>query len=181
MKMSNDNKARPFGIEKQKDISQSPAQAVDVSDQKLHQALEDHKKDILEQIQKEKTDFVTVVSIFASAIAFLTVEFQFLKTLHSIEKILGFSMVLWSLLISFNVAIILMLDHMRGRQALALMRRNWFLGVIVGFVFVCGVSFTFRGNEETTRENKIYARFSGEYDDKVNEFEKRLMTMEHNG
>ena len=47
----------------------------------------DHK--INEQVQTDKASLITVFGLFASIISFLTIEFQFLKTIDNFNRIIG--------------------------------------------------------------------------------------------
>ena len=67
----------------------------------LDRVLQDAKEEIAKQIQTDKATLITIFGIFASITSFLTIEFQFLKTISSIEKILGFTLVLFALLFGF--------------------------------------------------------------------------------
>src|SRR5580692_3892959 len=58
-----------------------------------------------EQMQKAQDSFITIFGIFSSVLSFLTIEFQFLRTLTHIEQIAGFSLLLFALLLSFNLAL----------------------------------------------------------------------------
>jgi len=66
---------------------------VDSKVEELSQKMEEAKKDIEkmeDDIAETKISLFTVFGIFGSIISFLTIEFQFFKTLYSFEKILGF-------------------------------------------------------------------------------------------
>lgn len=65
-----------------------------------------------EQMQKAQDSFITVFGIFSSVLSFLTIEFQFLRTLSHVDQIVGFSLLLFALLLSFNLA----LDYMVARR-----------------------------------------------------------------
>lgn len=148
-----------------------------VTDEKLAKDLAQSEQRILEQlgqkIQEEKGDFIAVISIFASAIAFLTIEFQFLRTVMSAEKILGFSLIMWSLLISFNMVIFGMLRYISDKHASMVRYKDLFFHLIVVLVFLVGVYLTVHGNEEKARENKIYERFVDDFGARLDAFEKK--------
>lgn len=92
----------------------------------------DHK--INEQLQTERISSITVFGFFASIITFLTVEFQFLKTIDSFNKIIGFTFILFALLFGFNLG----LDYLVKRQP-----NYWFYiavfisSLIAGLIFCC--------------------------------------------
>lgn len=123
---------------------------------------DDADKAIREQVQTDKASLITVFGIFASVISFLTIEFQFLKTLCSLEKILGFSLILFALLFGFNVALDYLIKSRLDKQT---PKPNLFFTIMVMGVFFAGVYFTFQGNEEFCRENKIYQRYSDKFDE----------------
>ncbi len=107
----------------------------------------------LDQLKGEKETFVTTFGLFASILAFLTIEFQFLKTLYSWEKIVGFSLILWALLLGFNIALDLLTQ---GRSGKEISCWHWlFYGILLGLCILGGVIASC-GNEETCREEKIY-------------------------
>lgn len=87
------------------------------------------KEEIQKQVESVAISQMTIFGIFASILAFLTIEFQLLKTLQNAKAILGFSLVLFALLISFNIA----LDCIAKNR---LSNKNWdlvvFCVIIVG-------------------------------------------------
>jgi hypothetical protein len=144
---------------------------VDEQVQEMQKAL----RDLKEQVQKDRTDFVTLVSLFAGVITFLTVEFQFLKTVCSGERIIGFSMLLWSLLFSLNITLMFLLDNSQGELFLQKAKRYWLLVVFIAINFCGGIFFIIRSNEEIARENKIYEKFSQEFRQELDELKKRII------
>lgn len=122
---------------------------------------EEAEKAIREQVQMDKASLITVFGIFASVISFLTIEFQFLKTLCSLEKILGFTLMLFALLFGFNVA----LDYLvKSRLDKETPRPNLYFIFIVALLFCVGIVFSFKGNEEVCKDNKIYQRYSDQFE-----------------
>ena len=74
----------------------------------LEKARKESIDEINKQVQMDKISLITVFGIFASIISFLTIEFQFLKTISGFSgllEILGFSFVLFALLFGFNIAL----------------------------------------------------------------------------
>jgi len=71
----------------------------------LETARTETKNEINVQVQTDKASLITVFGIFASITSFLTIEFQFLKTLTSLKQILGFTLVLCAMLFGFNIAL----------------------------------------------------------------------------
>ena len=122
---------------------------------------EDADKAIREQVQMDKASLITVFGIFASVISFLTIEFQFLKTLCSFEKILGFTLILFALLFGFNVALDYLVKSRLDKQT---PRPNLYFILMVVIIFIGGVYFTFQGNEEICKDNKIYQRYSDQFE-----------------
>ncbi len=127
-----------------------------------------------EQIEKQKTDVISVIGVFAGLITFLTVEFQFLKTIHSGERVIGFSMLFWALLISFNIVLVFLLDSSQGKWFLKQAKRYWLLMFFVMLNFCGGIFLIVRSNEEIARENKIYEKFSEEFRQELNNVKREL-------
>ncbi|MBX9831112.1 hypothetical protein K2X40_04085 [Candidatus Babeliales bacterium] len=89
---------------------------------------------ISEQLQTERISSITVFGFFASIITFLTVEFQFLKTVDSFNKIIGFTFILFALLFGFNLG----LDYLVKRQPNYLFYAAVFISsLIAGLIFCC--------------------------------------------
>lgn len=63
------------------------------------------RNEIQKQVQMDKISLMTVFGIFASILFILTGEFQFLKTITEVRVILGFSLVMFAQLFSFNIAL----------------------------------------------------------------------------
>jgi hypothetical protein len=78
----------------------------------VEKMIEDAKDEVIqhasEQVQKTQDSFMTIFGLFSAILSFLTIEFQFLRTLSHVNQILGFSLLLASLLLSFNLT----LDYM---------------------------------------------------------------------
>jgi len=125
---------------------------------------------INEQVQTDKASLITVFGIFASIISFLTIEFQFLRTVCSFEKLLGFTLVLASLLLCFNLA----LDYLvKSRIDTETPKPNTSFTILIIFLFLFGVGCISFGNEETCKENKIYEKYSEEFDSQQTEFNQK--------
>ena len=71
----------------------------------LKDAKEEAIKLVNIEIQKDKSSMITVFGIFASIISFLTIDFQFLKTICDPGIILSFTFILFGMLICFNLAL----------------------------------------------------------------------------
>lgn len=139
------------------------------------EVLENAKVEINKQVQTDKSSLITVFGVFASVISFLTIEFQFLKTVCSLEKILGFTLILFSLLFGFNIA----LDYLvKSRLEKETPRPNIYFSIFIFLLLVAGIYMTFNGNEEICKDNKIYQRYSDQFEtnfqDLNNGSEKRL-------
>lgn len=132
----------------------------------LKDAKEDAKIKIDQQVQTDKASLITVFGIFASVISFLTIEFQFLKTICSVEKILGFTFILFSLLFSFNIA----LDYLvKSRLEKGTPKPNIIFMLFIIILLFVGIIFSWRGNEEICTDNKIYQKYSDDFENKVQE------------
>ena len=127
------------------------------------EALEKKTSDeINKKVQIERASQITVFGMFASVISFLTIEFQFLKIVCSIEKIAGFSLLLFSLLFSFNIGI----DYLvKTRLSEDSPKVNLFIVFFVGTLAIFGILLISKGNEEFCNNNKIYERYADQFSD----------------
>lgn len=97
-----------------------------------------------EQMQKSQDSFITIFGIFSSVLSFLTIEFQFLRTLSHIGQVAGFSLLLFSLLLSFNLA----LDYMVAQRFHRESHTYRFLMILILVTFSAGMFvmwFTYGG------------------------------------
>ena len=95
----------------------------------IGEALEKAQSEILQDYQ---TSFITVFGIFASVLSFLTIEFQLLKTLKTAKETIGFTLVLWVLLVSFNLALDYIIKSRSSKLGFS---------VVIIFVFIIGFMF----------------------------------------
>jgi heme/copper-type cytochrome/quinol oxidase subunit 4 len=124
-------------------------------------------QEISKQVQTDKASLITVFGIFASIISFLTIEFQFLRTTCSFEKLLGFTLVLASLLLCFNLA----LDYLvKSRTDSETPKPNIIFSFFIIIIFIFGNYYISLGNEEVCKDNKIYEKYSDKFDDQQKEF-----------
>jgi hypothetical protein len=83
-----------------------------IDQETVERMIEDAKDEVIrhasEQVQKTQDSFMTIFGLFSAILSFLTIEFQFLRTLSHVNQIIGFSLLLASLLLSFNLT----LDYM---------------------------------------------------------------------
>lgn len=92
----------------------------------------DHK--INEQVQTDKASLITVFGLFASIISFLTIEFQFLKTIDNFNRIIGFNFLLFAHLFGLNLG----LDYLvKRRSHYVLYAGIFFSTLILGLIFSC--------------------------------------------
>lgn len=139
------------------------------------EVFEDAKKEIDKQVQTDKASLITVFGIFASIISFLTIEFQFLKNLCSFEKILGFTLVLFALLLGFNIV----LDYLvKSRFDKNIPKPSIYYIIFISFLLFMGIIITFYGNEEVCKDNMIYQKYSEQFrenfENKTQEIDKHL-------
>jgi amino acid transporter len=126
---------------------------------------------IQEQVQTDKASLITVFGIFASIISFLTIEFQFLKTVCSLDKIIGFTLILFALLFGFNVA----LDYLiKSRLDKKTSKPNTLFSVMVFVILAFGIYMSSYGNEQSCSDSQIYLRYSDEFEAKFYDQEKTL-------
>lgn len=140
------------------------------------EVLSDAKKEINTQVQMDKASLITVFGIFASVISFLTIEFQFLKTLCSVGKITGFSLLLFSLMLGFNLS----LDYLvKSRTEKTAPKPNALFTFFVFITFCMGIIFTFIGNEEKCRDNQVYLKYSDEYNKRLTDTDGKITNLEN--
>jgi hypothetical protein len=106
------------------------------------EVLREAQIEINKQIQMSQASFITVFGIFASITSFLTIEFQFLKTLNNVLQILGFTLVLFSLLFGFNIALDYLVKSRFDKETPT--PTFWFSFFVVGLLIV-GIFFTLLG------------------------------------
>ncbi|MDD5626220.1 MAG: hypothetical protein PHG83_03575 [Patescibacteria group bacterium] len=129
--------------------------------------LDETSKEIRKQVQTDKASLITVFGIFASITSFLTIEFQFLRTICSFEKIIGFTLILASLLLCFNLA----LDYLvKSRTDKDTPKPNIFFSVFLVILFILGICFMYSGNEEKCKDNKIYEKYLESFENQQKEF-----------
>lgn len=125
------------------------------------------QEEIQRQIQDDKISLITIFGIFASITSFLTIEFQFLKTVNSLEKILGFSLILFALLLSFNVALDYIVKSGVSKKTLT---PSIAFYALMGSLFIVGVLFASLGNEEYCKDNFIYQRYADNFENRLTVF-----------
>lgn len=149
--------------------------------------LDDAKKEIANQSQLDKASLITVFGIFASVISFLTIEFQFLKTMCSFEKILGFTLVLFALLFGFNIGLDYLIksrfngfneeetpDNFKSSVSKNSVKPCMCFSIFVLVLLGIGILFVYKGNEEICRDKKIYERYSDQFEENFNELNKTI-------
>jgi hypothetical protein len=92
--------------------------------------------EINKQNQANLTTFISIFGIFASIITFLGIEIQFLGKMNNTKEVLGFSLVLFAMLISFSVA----LDHLiRNRLDKETSKPILYFYILVAVMLVFGI------------------------------------------
>lgn len=148
-------------------------------DEILKEAKNDARDKIDEQVQIDKVSLITVFGVFASIISFLTIEFQFLKTICSLEAILGYTFVLFALLFGFNIG----LDYLvKSRLEKTTPKPNIYFVILVAIFAVVGTWLAMKGNEINCKENQIYRKYSKDFESRASDFDtqysKRLDNLE---
>ena len=110
-----------------------------ISDAKF-EMLRDAKEETSKQNQITQASFISIVSIFASIIFFLGTEIQLLRNMHTMREVIGFSLIIYSLLLSFNIALHLLLTHRLDNES---RHPIFYLYGSVAIAFVAGVAFIF--------------------------------------
>jgi hypothetical protein len=109
----------------------------------LQRASAEAKLEIDKQMQLSQASFITVFGIFASITSFLTIEFQFLKTLKNVQHITGFTLILFAALFGFNIALDYLVKSRLDRET---PRPNMFFSCFVTCLFVIGILLMLRNN-----------------------------------
>jgi hypothetical protein len=103
-------------------------------------------KEIEKQVLVERASLITVFGLFASITSFLVIEFQCLKTVSTMWGIVGFSCVICSLLLSFNIG----LDYLiKSRFDTKIPRLHWFYTGFIVLLFIIGCVSIYRGECDT--------------------------------
>ncbi len=135
----------------------------------LKKAKTDNLLEIQKQIQTDKVSLITVFGVFASITSFLTIEFQFLKTICSLEKLIGFTLILASLLMCFNIV----LDYLvKLRTDEETPKPNGYFIFLLILLLALGFVFTSLNREEKCQENKAYQKYLEDFDKRQEEFNK---------
>lgn len=138
--------------------------------QEVERYYEKSKADIDKLIQSDKASLMTIFGLFASILTFLTIEFQFLTKVTCFYNILGFTLVLFALLISFNLA----LDYLAKNSSDKIILPNkWFM-IFILLTLVSGVVFIWLGQCSDNEINKIQIG----YDKKISELETKILILE---
>lgn len=111
-----------------------------LTDEAVEKAVVHAKVLIEQQSQYDRSQFISIFGIFASVLAFLVINFQFLNTLRNINQIIGYSFILAGLLVGLNVALY---DLVNDKLNMTKLIR---LYVIVGLLIMAGLFFTVMGN-----------------------------------
>jgi len=170
-----ETKQESIGLDSKLQPKPSEAITLETVRKEISKAKEDFLKtakieaseEIRNQVQTDKASMITVFGIFASIVSFLTIEFQFLRTVCSFEKLIGFTIILASLLLCFNVA----LDYLvKSRTDIKTPKPNTAFSIFVVIFFLAGIYFTSLGNEEKCKDNKIYEKYSEEFKNQQTDF-----------
>lgn len=81
------------------------AEEIKSTEKKIGQIVDDAKKEMATQIQVDKVALMSIFSIFAFVLSFLTIEFRFLQSVESVGEILAFTLILCSLLLCFPLSL----------------------------------------------------------------------------
>jgi hypothetical protein len=107
----------------------------------VEKMIEEAKNEVIrhasEQAQKTQDSFMTIFGLFSAILSFLTIEFQFLRTLSNVNQIIGFSLLLASLLLSFNLT----LDYMVTKRFNQGHSNHYYLALLIIAFFALGLFF----------------------------------------
>ncbi len=124
----------------------SPLHQITAEAAKLQKIQED-----LKRIASEKDSVLSVFGIWAGLIAFIAIEFNFLKTLYSWQEFVGFSLVLSALIFGFSATLEILIRLGKNQE---ITKAHKFLCGIITLLLVGGFSIAYFGNEHS-REKKI--------------------------
>lgn len=130
----------------------------------LAKQMQDAKDDFTKQVQMDKIGTISTFGIFASMITFLTIEFQLLRTVYSIQKHIGLSLILLASLFGFNIALDYLVKSRVDKEA---PRPNAIFCYGTFTLFIVGIIMACFGKEETYRENQIHLKYASALDDHV--------------
>jgi hypothetical protein len=113
--MSSDKKSNTLGDARSEKVNTKPLNSAEI--EKLMEAvMPEVKKEIEKILHTDKTFLVSIFGLFAAMMTFLTIELQFLKILNSIHHVVGFTLLLFSLLLGFNIALENIMSNSLGKQ-----------------------------------------------------------------
>lgn len=104
------------------------------------EVLRDARSEIDKQVQMDKALLITVFGIFASVLSFLTIEFSFFKKFDDLKSISGFSCILFSLLLGFNIGLDYLIRNNVHNTGNAYVRNYIIFGTII---FLIGILLVF--------------------------------------
>ena len=108
----------------------------DEAEKMIQTGISDATQQAKEHVQKVQDSFFAIFGIWASILSFLTIEFQFLKTLSHIGQVIGFSLILFSLLLTFNLA----LDYIVTSRSFQKPKVHKILIALIVMAFLIGIS-----------------------------------------
>jgi|GEM_PF-3333186 len=89
------------------------------------------------QIQKTQDSFLTIFGIFGSVLALLTIEFQFFRQELPIMQVVGLTLVLFSLLLSFVLALDYIIASRFQQKNCARILLSLLMACTFGLGFMC--------------------------------------------
>jgi hypothetical protein len=89
------------------------------------------------QIQKTQDSFLTIFGIFGSVLSLLTIEFQFFKEKLPVMQVAGLTLVLFSLLLSFVLALDYIIASRFQKHNCARILLSLLVIVALGLGFAC--------------------------------------------
>lgn len=115
-------------------------EAVNKMIEKAKSDFRNETKEIEKQVLLERASLITVFGLFASITSFLIIEFQCLKTVSNIWDIIGFSCVIFALLLGFNIGLDYLIKSRFDKEGLKL-HWSYILFVVIFFAAGCGSIF----------------------------------------
>lgn len=105
----------------------------------------------LKRIENEKDSILSIFGIWAGLIAFITVEFNFLKTLYSWQEFVGFSLIVSGLIFGFSMSLEILIRLGRNQKVTI---NHGIFAAAIAIVLLIGLAVGYWGNEHS-REKKI--------------------------
>lgn len=124
----------------------------------------------------DKASLITVFGVFASIVTFLSVEVQILNSVCDPWRLVGFSLIVLTSLLSFIFVLHWIADSWINEKRKPIPA---YLMVFVSVLFgIGGVCFFLGDSELSCRENTVFERYSTDFDQRQAELEGKIKESE---